>query len=417
MSNQGPLATADMPAPTHSLLDEVISTVATGTVQQRLRILQRVTDLFVAGSRSYSGQQIALFDDLLQQLSADIETNARAKLARQLASSNNGPPKVIRSLAFDDEISVAGPVLVHSQQLSDADLVENATSKSQKHLLAIARRLKLSEVVTDVLVERGDQQVVRRVARNKGARFSLAGYGKLTNRARYDRRLTLVLGRRSDIPRQYFLKLLETASASVRARLEAANPQAIAAIRATVNDVATAMQHETREASRKYKTAMRYANRRYNAHPITESNVHAPAHAQEFERTVIALAKFGHLPLDMVERALLDEGADMILILAKAADCSWVTTKELLVMYNAKRNLTPDDLTDAFERYKKLSPETARSIVKFHERRLKLQAQANAPASDMPAKNPGAKRKQAGKLPSVVKLPSPTVGDLAKASA
>jgi MFS family permease len=57
------------------------------------------------------------------------------------------------------------------------------------------------------------------VAANKGARFSLAGYGKLTNRARRDRKLTLALGRRSDLPRQYFLKLLETASASVRAKL------------------------------------------------------------------------------------------------------------------------------------------------------------------------------------------------------
>ena len=86
---------------------------------------------------------------------------------------DNSPPKLIRSLAFDDEIAVAGPVLVHSQQLSDADLVENAANKSQKHLLAIAQRLKLSEVVTDVLVERGDRQVVRKVARNNGACFSL----------------------------------------------------------------------------------------------------------------------------------------------------------------------------------------------------------------------------------------------------
>ncbi len=115
---------------------------------------------------------------------------------------------------------MAEPVLIHSQQLSDADLVENASTKSQKHLFAIAQRLKLSEKVTDVLVERGDRRVLHKVVSNRGARFSLAGYGKLTHRARRDRTLTLALGRRSDLPRQYFLKLLETASASVRAKLE-----------------------------------------------------------------------------------------------------------------------------------------------------------------------------------------------------
>ena len=108
-----------------------------------------------------------------------------------------------------------------------------------------------------MLVERGNERVVHRVVRNKGARFSLAGYGKLTNRARYDRKLTLALGERSDIPRQYFLKLLESASATVRARLEAANPQAAAAIRDTIDDVATAMQREVRKTSRAHTVAVR----------------------------------------------------------------------------------------------------------------------------------------------------------------
>ena len=210
------------------MLDELISPVATASAKHRLKVIDRITDLFAAGSRSYSYEQISLFDDVLRRLSADIEVKARAKLAQRLAGMGSAPPKLVRSFAFDDEIEVAGPVLVHSEQLSDDDLVENATTKSQDHLLAIAQRLKLSEAVTDVLVDRGDDRVVHKVVRNKGARFSLAGYGKLTSRARYDRRLTLALGERSDLPRQYFLKLLEAASSTVRAKLEAAHPHAVA---------------------------------------------------------------------------------------------------------------------------------------------------------------------------------------------
>jgi len=364
----------------HSIIDELIGTVAIGDVKERLRVLQRVTDMFVAGARGYSSQQIALFDDVLQRLAADIEAKARARLANRLCLVHNAPPKLIRTLAFDDEIDVATPVLVHSQQLSDADLVENATTKSQAHLYAIAQRLKLSEAVTDVLVERGNDRVVRKVARNAGARFSLAGYGKLTTRARHDRKLTLILGQRSDIPRHYFLKLLESASAEVRAKLEAANPQAAAAIRDTVDDVATAMQREARETSSEYSAAARTAARRFRRQPVTEANVHAPAHAQEFERTAVALAKLGNFPIDLVERALLDEGEDMVLILARAADCSWSTVRELLLMYAAKRRLQPDDISRAFDRYKKLSQATARSIVNFHERRVKLRTQKYAAA-------------------------------------
>ena len=159
-----------------SLIDELNSAVATGGKKQRQRILERVTDLFAAGSRGYSGDQIALFDDVLQRLSDEIETKTRARLAHRLAHINNSPPKFTRALAFDDAIEVAEPILIHSQQLNDADLVENASLKSQKHLFAIAQRLTLSELVTDVLVVRGDRNVVHKVAKNKGARFSPAGY-------------------------------------------------------------------------------------------------------------------------------------------------------------------------------------------------------------------------------------------------
>lgn len=374
------IETAPSLAESRSLIDELVGKLATAGVKQRLDILHRVTDLFASGARGYSGEQIELFDDVLRQLAADIEVKARARLAQRLAQIENAPPKLIRVLAFDDAIAVAGPVLVHSQQLSDADLVENASTKSQDHLLAIAQRLRLSEEVTDVLVDRGDERVARKVADNRGARFSLAGYGKLTKRARYDRKLTLALGRRSDIPRQYFLKLLETASASVREKLEAANPQMAAAIRDSVDDVATDMQREAREASREYALALRHAGRRRPWQPLTEANVHAPARAQEFERTLVALTKLGGFPVDLVERALIDEGEDMILILAKSAGCSWTTVRELLLMFAAKRRLRPDDLTHLFERYKKLGQPTARSIVNFYTQRLKLRAENAAQA-------------------------------------
>jgi uncharacterized protein (DUF2336 family) len=355
-----------------SLIDELNAVLATGGDSERRRILDRVADLFAAGSRGYSGRQIDLFDDVLRKLCADIEVKARARLARRLAHIDKAPPQLIRSLAFDDAIAVAQPVLTHSQQLTDADLVENATTKSQDHLFAIAQRLKLSEQVTDVLVERGNRRVINKVAANSGARFSLAGYDKLTHRARRDRKLTLALARRRDLPRQYFLKLLETASASVRAKLEAANPQAAAAIRDTVDDVAAGLQQEVRETSQRYAAALRDANRCFNAQPFTEASVHAPARAQEFTRTAIALAKLGRFPVDLVERALIDKGEDMILVLAKAAGCSWTTVKELLLMYVAERNLQPDELARTFERYTKLTQEAARQIVDFYRQRVKI---------------------------------------------
>ena len=368
-----------------SLIDELNDVVAAGDDRHRLAILERVADLFAAGSRGYSSDQISLFDDVLRKLAADIEVKARARLAQRLAGIGNAPPRLIRELAFDDAIDVAKPVLSHSQQLTEADLVENASTKSQEHLLAIAQRLELSEPVTDVLVQRGDHRVVHRVVKNEGARFSLAGYEKLTEQASRSRRLTLALARRSDLPRQTFLKLLETASASVRAELENADPQADDAIRAAIDEVATSVQQEARKSSRRYAIALRDANRMFSGLSITEASLHAPAHTQDFARTVIALAKLGAFPVDLVERALLDKGEDMALILAKAAGCSWTTAKELLLMQVAERDLQPHDLVRLFERYKKLPQDTARSILNFYRQRIKLQTAEMTGAAAIPA--------------------------------
>lgn len=196
-----------------------------------------------------------------------------------------------------------------------------------------------------MLIERGNRRVVRSTARNISARISPNGYNKLTIRARSDRALAFAIARRNDFPRQCFIKLVENASASVREKLEAELPEAVAEIRNTVDDVASTLRQGARETSQEYSYTVRETKQRCGLNATMEAHVHAPARSQQFDRTVVALAKLGRFPIDLVERALIDEGDEMIVILARAADCSWLTTRELLLMHAAKRDLTPEELS------------------------------------------------------------------------
>ena len=123
----------------------------------------------------------------------------------------NAPPITIQALA-NDAIDVAGPVLGQSERLDEPALVENASTKGQEHLLAISRRRTLSEAVTDVLLVRGDRQVVLSTAENPGARFSENGFVKLVERAEGDDRLAECVGSRAEIPLHLFIELLNKAS-------------------------------------------------------------------------------------------------------------------------------------------------------------------------------------------------------------
>jgi len=351
---------------TPTLLHEIESAIATGTPRQRLRALKRICDLFIAGSSLYTDEQIAVFDDVLLKLTDVIETEARAKLARRLANVPSAPPKVVRTLAFDPSIEVAGPVLVHSERLSEADLVENASTQSQDHLYAISQRTTLSEAVTDVLVERGDHRVVRAVARNDGARFSQNGFEKLVTRANGDDTLTECLALRRDIPRHHFLRLLQTASSRVRLKLVTANPGAAAAVRSVVAEVTGKISRRVRETSPEFHKAKAATKRRHKTSQLTEQSVHSAAMSQEFEKAVAALALLGHFPVDLVERGLLDKNPDIVLILAKASGCSRTTTKALLRMRAADRGMSAHDIEAALASFERLSVTAAKRVITYY---------------------------------------------------
>lgn len=351
-----------------TFLEDIESAIASGTVTQRLRALKRVTELFAAGSARYSIDQIAVFDEVLLRLADLVETDARARLARRLATMSGAPPRMVRKLAFDPSIEVAGPVLTKSESLQDPDLVENARTQSQDHLYAISLRSELSEAVTDVLVDRGDRRVAHSVAGNAGARFSDDGMGRLVARADGDDTLAERLGLRDDIPRHHFLKLLHTASARVRKKLAAQAPSA-AAVQRAVAEATETISREVRDASPAFKKAKRASKRRYTSDQLSERNVHAAATAQDFDRTVAALALLGRFPVELVERGVLDENPDILLILARAAGCSRLTTKSLLLMRVAGRGMSAHDIETSLSAFDRLTAATANRIINYYVKR------------------------------------------------
>jgi uncharacterized protein (DUF2336 family) len=361
------------------LIDELEAALSSGTNTRRIEMLTRITDLFVGGASRYSEEQIGVFDDVMIRLVSTIEAKARARLANRLAPIANAPSTVIQMLAFDDDIEVARPVLHQSERLDDSVLLANANTKSQDHLFAISQRRTLSEAVTDVLVERGDRDVVHSVVKNAGARFSDAGFRMLVKRSAGDDDLATIVGKRSDIPRPHFLVLLEKASSAVRARLAAENPQASAAIDGVVAEVVGGIRNDARNASPDFAAAQAAVERLNRIRRIGESEIYQYARDRKFEETAIALSILCETPIDVVERALLDPGAEIVLILAKVAGLSSTTTKAILLLRAADRGMSAKDLEQALSSFNRLQPDTARRVLGFFRTRVKKPAKPIVP--------------------------------------
>ena len=110
---------------------------------------------------------------------------------------------------------------------------------------------------TDVLVTRGNWDVVTSVANNDGARLSDFGFLHMIKRAEGDSILAEQLGLRNDIPRQLFQQLIAKASDDVRKRLERERPAMVAQIQSTMTDVAGSLQSKFGPVSRSYFVAKR----------------------------------------------------------------------------------------------------------------------------------------------------------------
>ena len=347
---------------TRGLLDELERAISQGSDATRRAALTYATDLLITGR--YTEEDTWVFGEVVGLLAAEIETGARAALARRLARLPDIPSNLVCKLASDDAVEVAGPVLRQSEQLGVQELVENARSKSQAHLLAIAQRKSLHEDVTDVLVSRGDREVVRSVANNPGARFSDSGFWRLVQRSEDDIVLTLAVGGRRDIPRHHFQKLIAKASEEVRTKLAAINPRAAGEIEGAVAHATGEIHAKFGPGSRSYFEAKREIGKMHRHGAINDRAIREFARLNRFEEVVVALSLLCDLPVDVVERALLDDEGEMIMIVAKAANLSWNTTSVLLGTCRGTRS--QQDLEQALKNFSQISLNTARQVLAFY---------------------------------------------------
>jgi len=331
--------------------------------------LRHVTDLFLHGAGHYSEQQLALFDDVYLRLVEKIEQAALAELSARLAPLAQAPGGVIRRLAGDAAIDVAGPVLMQSPVLTTDDLAAIAESKSQEHLLAISAREEIDPIVTDILVARGNSEVLHSVAGNAGAAFSDAGYAQLIQKSHQDLTLGELIAGRSDISLLGVRRLLKRATKAVCARLlQTVNPEYKRDVHETLlrifdrvdNDI-----HRERDAAL-YAVAALQAEGKVDA-----KCVHDFCRAGQMARATAALSALSSASFELVAE-VFDTGRNHpLLVVCKAAALPWSTAFALLKLRPGQSDIVEFQFDDLLSIYCRLSPAAARRALRFWEMRLK----------------------------------------------
>ncbi|GEO99484.1 hypothetical protein MHA02_18720 [Methylobacterium haplocladii] len=352
-----------------SLAHDVENAVANGDPAARRIMLLRMTDLFVDNADRLRDDQVSTFDTVILKLARSVESAARAALSERLSDIANAPRTVVLDLANDADVSVAGPVLSRSVQVAEGELLRIAAERGQGHLQALSRRRSLSERVTDVLVARGDTEVLRTVAGNAGARLSPKGFDTLAVRAEADDALKAALTLRRDIPAHHMAHLVETARSRVTRKLGSEFGNEVAAMAVsraarTLGGPSLSLQ----EAAVIVDAALRAGG----ADQPEEGELIAWLAEGRVMEALVGLARAAAMPPEMVLRAYQGAHSDPLLFLIRSLRYGWGTFKAFL-QSKTDAEPSPEEWRGLFEAFQALSVTTAQRVVRFTAARDQLQ--------------------------------------------
>ncbi|CCD88624.1 conserved hypothetical protein [Bradyrhizobium sp. ORS 285] len=363
-----------MSDPHLTIADEVQAAIATGSAERCSGVAERVASLFIAQARSLDVEQYALFADVFERLVNTIELRALAdagarialaELSAQLAPVPQTPVAVIRRLANHDDIAVAGPVLSESPRLTTEDLIDIANTRGEQHLIAVAGRWWLQEVVTDALLVRRFPSVSRKLMKNPGARISAAGFSIILSQALGDPELAIATGIRADLPSPLRRTLLQGASEAVKARLLASAPPHLyeeirSAIAAATTDAERGMSR-----SRDFGGAKASVAQLKQTGKLNEAMLLDFARQRRYAETIAAIAELAKCSIELVRPLMQSLRSDGILVPCKVAGLSWSTVAAILDSRFVSGATKPEELIKLKTKYLELTLDEAGRLLKL----------------------------------------------------
>ncbi len=207
-----------------SPLQDLISLAQEPSSGRRRELLRRVTDIFLAGP-GRSPAEAQAFDGVFCSLADDMEIDVRADLAARFAHAPAAPRALAAKLARDC-IEVALPILSNANLLTEADLLDVARTRGQGHLRAVSARPVVSEAVSEVIVERSDDETLAVLVRNDGAALSRRAVETVVERAASSPTLQEAVVERESLPLDLLNEMYLVVEARLRERIRTRNAAA-----------------------------------------------------------------------------------------------------------------------------------------------------------------------------------------------
>lgn len=328
------------------------------SIPGRTSFLKALTDLYLSAGEARGERVSFLYGDIALRVLDQVEGDSQASLAERVCHDDLVPLELLRHLAKQD-LETAAPVLQYSPVLQSDDLAAIAATASMGHLGIIAGRSNLAQDVTTVLVDRGDQDVLSKVAANLTASFADASFVKLVEKAGADAHIQALLLERPDLSDEAGLKLLPLLSPELQKQISVlGEDHKLSRLMVQAREKAAAAKAKKLEQARAEVNAL--VKSVVDGETPVDQVVSRFANGNQAPELGFLLAKMCNLPVPAVSQLLFSPNDKPLIILCKAQNISADAYKDILMMRAQRLPIGGLALNEAIQRYDSMGLEGAR---------------------------------------------------------
>ena len=193
-------------------------TLGADSLRARETLAKRLADIVCLPTSRIAPQERHIAADLLIDVLKESDVDIRSRCARRIANLPEAPGAVLRWLGVDDPV-VSAPINEESEALSDADVAAIARFGRREHRCQLAGRRGLSSLVSELLVEREEADVIAALLDNREAELSDAAVDVIVRVSRDHLELPARAARRRELRPAQGLTLFWWSDASTRKQL------------------------------------------------------------------------------------------------------------------------------------------------------------------------------------------------------
>lgn len=352
---------------THSenRLERLVNLASDSSSEQRRLLLSEITEVFLKDTGSHTEVISQYFGDIMGKVAFELEQNVREELAESLSNVPSAPRDLIMRLARD-EISVAKPIIERSSILNDDDLVEIAKTKSQDHLMAMTRRVDISETVADALVNHGSDQVLEGVVRNSGARISQTTMAHVVERAQGNEKIQSPLIERPDLPFEMMQDMFEQVSMDLKQKiLNQTKEIAPEKLDDMLNSIKAKFDRKGRVRKRILSKPELYVQGLADKDMLNEGALVTLIRSNKYPEFLVAFGKLTNIDTSTAKRLVQDVSGEGLAIACKATEFDRTTFSSILMALSHGTPRSIDETYKLINLYDRIELPVAQRTMRF----------------------------------------------------